>query len=120
MNVGLAKVAFNAKSDTSDVTPDCGNPVRLVATPLAGVPSAGVTKVGDVNVPVALVNTKAEGVPNAGVTRVGEVAKTNAPLPVSSDIAVFNSNDVPVNVLVVNDTDLLVKVSVDEAVIPPM
>ena len=35
-----------------------------------------------VNVPLA-------GVPNAGVTKVGLVANTNEPLPVSSDIAVF-------------------------------
>lgn len=101
-----------------------GKPVRLVATPLAGVPRAGVTRVGDVantsapvpvslvtaairlaldgvakNVatpvpspltpvlmgrPVALVRTPLEGVPRAGVTSVGEVAKTIAPVPVSS------------------------------------
>ena len=37
-------------------------------------------------VPLMLVPTNAEGVPNAGVTKVGLVPKTNAPLPVSSDI----------------------------------
>ena len=35
-------------------------------------------------VPVILVPTNADGVPKAGVTSVGEVAKTKAPLPVSS------------------------------------
>lgn len=34
--------------------------------------------------PVAFVSVALDGVPNAGVTRVGEVAKTAAPLPVSS------------------------------------
>jgi hypothetical protein len=34
--------------------------------------------------PVALVRTTAEGVPRAGVVRVGDVAKTTAPVPVSS------------------------------------
>lgn len=35
-------------------------------------------------VPVALVATRADGVPRAGVTSVGELAKTKAPVPVSS------------------------------------
>jgi hypothetical protein len=39
--------------------------------------------------PVALVNTAAEGVPKFGVTKVGLVAKTNAPVPVSSVTAVI-------------------------------
>ena len=38
--------------------------------------------------PVALVNTAAEGVPSAGVTSVGDVANTLAPEPVSSVRAV--------------------------------
>jgi hypothetical protein len=46
-----------------------GNPVILVAVPLAGVP-------------------------NAGVTNVGEVANTNDPVPVSSEITVFSSAEV--------------------------
>ena len=41
-------------------------------------------------VPLMLVPTNADGVPNAGVTNVGLVAKTNDPLPVSSDITPFN------------------------------
>ena len=101
-----------------------GSPVKLVATPLDGVPNAGVTNVGDVAktrlpVPVsfviaaikfaldgvaknvatpvpnpltpvligrrvAFVKTPLDGVPSAGVTSVGEVAKTIAPVPVSS------------------------------------
>ena len=40
------------------------------------------------------VPTKAEGVPKAGVTRVGEVAKTLAPVPVSSVSAVSNCREV--------------------------
>ena len=55
------------------VTPAGGSPVAFVKTPDAGVPNAGVTKVGEVNVPVALVSTKAEGVPKAGVVNIGEV-----------------------------------------------
>ena len=87
-------------------------PVQLVRTPDAGVPKAGVTRVGEVpntlaplpvlvvtpvpplatgNVPVTpvvkgspvqLVNTPLVGVPNNGVTKVGDVAKALAPLPV--------------------------------------
>src|SRR5580658_5946366 len=34
--------------------------------------------------PVALVSTIADGVPSAGVTRVGDVAKTGAPEPVTA------------------------------------
>lgn len=37
--------------------------------------------------PVALVKTSAEGVPSAGVTNVGDVAKTADPVPVSSVMA---------------------------------
>jgi hypothetical protein len=91
-----------------------GRPVALVRTPEAGVPKAGVTRVGELlrtllplpvevvtpvppfptasvpvtpvlkGRPVALVRTPEAGVPKAGVTRVGEVANTRAPLPVSS------------------------------------
>jgi hypothetical protein len=50
-----------------------GSPVAFVITPDAGVPKAGVTKVGEVNVPVALVSTRAEGVPKLGVVSTGEV-----------------------------------------------
>ena len=46
------------------------------------------------------------------MVKVGEVPKTNAPEPVSSDIAVFNSSDVAVKVLLVKLIVLLVKVSV--------
>lgn len=37
-------------------------------------------------VPVQFVRTPLDGVPSAGVIKVGEVAKTSAPVPVSSDI----------------------------------
>src|SRR3989344_3659255 len=45
-------------------------------------------------VPVMLVPTRAEGVPRAGVTKVGLLAKTKAPLPVSSVIAVERAKEV--------------------------
>ena len=101
-----------------------GSPVTLVITPLVGVPSNGVTSVGEVantsapvpvsfvtaeirfalegvakkvampvpnpdtpvliGKPVALVSVPLAGVPKFGVTNVGEVAKTIAPVPVSS------------------------------------
>ena len=68
-----------------------GNEVRLAADPLAGVP-------------------------NTGVTKVGLVANTNDPLPVSSDIAVANSAEDPVNVLSVKSILLFVNVVVEPAV----
>jgi hypothetical protein len=51
-------------------------------------------------VPVMFVPTKADGVPSAGVTKVGEVAKTNDPVPVSSVTAEIRLADdgVPKNV----------------------
>ena len=67
-------------------------------------------------VPVILVPTNADGVPNAGVTNVGLVANTNDPLPVSSDIAVANSAEDPVNVLSVKSILLFVNVVVEDAV----
>ena len=45
-------------------------------------------------VPVMLVPTKAEGVPSAGVTSVGELANTSEPLPVSSLITPASSAEV--------------------------
>ena len=47
------------------------------------VPSVPVTPV-DSGRPVALVNTTADGVPSAGVTSVGEVARTIPPEPVTA------------------------------------
>lgn len=46
--------------------------------------------------PVALVKTPDDGVPKAGVTKVGLVAKTNDPLPVSSETAANKLADVGV------------------------
>jgi hypothetical protein len=103
---------------------EIGSPVALVSVPELGVPSAGVTRTGEVaktaapdpvssvsaaarfaldgvaaqvatpvprpltpveiGSPVALVSVPELGVPSAGVTRTGEVAKTAAPVPVSS------------------------------------
>ena len=45
-------------------------------------------------VPVQFVSTPLAGVPRAGVTSVGLVAKTNAPLPVSSEITPANCAEV--------------------------
>jgi len=95
------------------VTPvDKGRPVKLVATPDVGVPSKGVTNVGDVDntllpepvlvvtpvppfktgkvpvtpvdkgKPVKLVATPEVGVPSNGVTSVGDVDNTLLPEPV--------------------------------------
>ena len=44
--------------------------------------------------PVTLVITPEAGVPSAGVTNVGDVANTSAPEPVSSDITPANSAEV--------------------------
>lgn len=41
-------------------------------------------EVNPLPVPVMFVPTRVDGVPRLGVTRVGEVAKTAAPVPVSS------------------------------------
>ena len=68
-------------------------PVRFVITPEAGVPRAGVTRVGDVSVPVIFVRANAgapvrfvatpdTGVPSAGDTSVGLLASTTPPVPV--------------------------------------
>jgi hypothetical protein len=62
---------------------------RNVATPAAR-PLTPVL----IGKPVALVRVPLDGVPRAGVTSVGEVAKTSAPLPVSSLIAVAKEADV--------------------------
>ena len=43
-------------------------PVRLVITPLAGVPRAGVTSVGEVSVPVMLVSAKAGALLSVGAS----------------------------------------------------
>jgi hypothetical protein len=89
-----------------------GRPVKLVATPDVGVPSKGVTKVGEVDKttepvpvevvtpvppfktgrvpvtpvvkgkPVKLVATPEVGVPSNGVTNVGDVERTVEPVPV--------------------------------------
>lgn len=56
-------------------------PVPNPVSPLAGYP-------------VQLVNVPEVGVPNKGVVKVGDVAKTSAPVPVSSVIAVRRLADV--------------------------
>lgn len=55
-----------------------------------------IPEVRPVAVPVTLVITPDAGVPSAGVTSVGEVANTAAPLPVSSVIAAAKLADVEV------------------------
>ena len=118
--------------------------VQFVNVPLAGVPNTGVTNEGlvaNTNTPVPVsseilpakladvpdanpvignpvqdVKVPPDGVPNTGVTKVGLVANTNDPLPVSSDIAVANSAEDPVNVLSVKSILLFVNVVVEDAV----
>jgi hypothetical protein len=96
------------------VTPvDKGRPVQLVSVPEVGVPSNGVTNVGDVfktllpepvlvvtpvppletpsvpvipvdkGRPVQLVSVPEVGMPSSGVTKVGLVARTTEPVPVA-------------------------------------
>ena len=43
---------------------------------------------------VSLLTLVAVATPISGVTKLGVLANTNAPLPVSSEIVFFNSNDV--------------------------
>jgi hypothetical protein len=67
---------------------------------LVGVPKKVATPVPSpetpvlIGSPVALVRVPDVGVPKIGVTKVGEVAKTRAPLPVSSLMTPFNSSEV--------------------------
>jgi hypothetical protein len=65
--------------------------VAIVANFVSTIPAAASTPA--FTNPVAFVNTRAEGVPSAGVTNVGELANTSAPLPVSSEITPANSLD---------------------------
>jgi len=62
--------------------------IKNAVTP-APVPETPV----EIGRPVQLVRVPEVGVPNNGVVRVGEVANTNAPLPVSSVIAVIKLAD---------------------------
>jgi hypothetical protein len=62
---------------------------RNVATPVQR-PSTPVL----IGRPVAFVSTPLAGVPSAGVTNVGLVANTNAPEPVSSEIVFLSSREV--------------------------
>lgn len=62
---------------------------NALAVPPLAVGSMPVTPVVS-GKPVAFVRVPDDGVPSAGVTRVGEVAKTKAPLPVSSEITPAN------------------------------
>lgn len=65
-------------------TPEAiGKPVRLVATPVEGVPSAPplVSSVELAGIVVALI-VVAVAAPRTGVTKVGEVASTTLPVPV--------------------------------------
>ena len=48
--------------------------------------------------PVALVSVAADGVPRFGVVKAGEVAKTSAPLPVSSVTSALSSAEVSISV----------------------
>ena len=80
--------------------------VRKVATP---VPKPLMPV--DTGRPVQLVKVPEVGVPSSGVTKVGEVAKTKAPDPVSSVTAVASWAEVATSVLLVRLMVLLVRVS---------
>ena len=63
-------------------------PVSVVNAPVEGVVAPTVPLMLIEAVPVRFVTTPDAGVPNAGVTKVGLLANTKAPVPVSSDTAV--------------------------------
>ena len=83
MNVGLV-FSTTAPEPVDDVTPVPPEETAKVADKPAAVPLVFWFSVGNVQ----LVNVPEAGVPKAGVTSVGLVAKTAAPLPVSSVKAV--------------------------------
>jgi hypothetical protein len=85
---------------------------KKVATPVAN-PDTPV----EIGNPVALVSTPDAGVPSAGVTKVGLVAKTSAPVPVSSEITPASSAEV-VAARVDNLSVVTTKVLVDGIVVP--
>jgi hypothetical protein len=70
--------------EPAPVTVNVLDAVKVVNAPAAGVVAPTVPLMLIEAVPVRLVTTPLEGVPRAGVTKVGEVAKTNDPVPVSS------------------------------------
>tara|TARA_R110000868_G_scaffold12052_1_gene58495 strand:+ start:1223 stop:1870 length:648 start_codon:yes stop_codon:yes gene_type:complete len=74
-------------------------PSEVIPVPPFATGSVPVTPVV-IGRPVQLVSTPEAGVPSAGVTRAGEVANTSAPLPVSSVTAAarFAEEGVPRNV----------------------
>ena len=72
--VPVSSVSADARFALDGVAKKVATPVPKPETPV------------DIGSPVALVNTPDAGVPKAGVTKVGLVAKTKAPVPVSSEI----------------------------------
>ena len=68
----VSSVTVDARFADDGVAKNVATPVPRPLTPVL---------IGN---PVALVSVAEEGVPSAGVTRVGDVAKTNEPEPVSS------------------------------------
>jgi hypothetical protein len=70
-----------------DVNDESAVAVRVVTVAAAGVVAPTVPLMLMEAVPVRLVTTPDAGVPKAGVTNVGEVAKTREPVPVSSVMA---------------------------------
>jgi len=66
-----------------DVNDESAVAVRVVTVAAAGVVAPTVPLMLIEAVPVRLVTTPDAGVPRAGVTNVGEVAKTSEPVPVS-------------------------------------
>lgn len=74
----MTPVSFNELNvPAAGVVPPIAGGVAAFA--VANVPRPITEALGS---PVALVNTSADGVPSAGVTKDGEVARTALPVPV--------------------------------------
>jgi hypothetical protein len=77
--VGAAAVVATSPENLTSV--NVGLPVQLSSTPLVGVPNTGVVNTILVEVHAEILPLAT--MPNAGVTNVGDVANTSAPDPVS-------------------------------------
>ena len=94
---GVVKVGLVAKTKrpepVSSVTAEARLALDGVAKKVATPVPNPLTPV-EIGNPVALVSVPEVGVPKIGVTKVGLVAKTEAPLPVSSDKEVARAEEV--------------------------
>jgi hypothetical protein len=84
--VPVSSVNAESKFDELNEPNDVAFPTEVIA-PVRLALVVTLPAVRPDAVPVMLVPIKAEGVPKAGVTNVGELAKTKAPVPVSSETA---------------------------------